>query len=359
MNSTPKTDPALHQLFQGWGADFYCEAGVNLPLRVEGAGAEYEAALNGVILADGGDRSWVRMEGADLLDFLQRILSSDVMTLKAGSGQWSAMLDGKGHWIADLLLYRLPDINGVPQIWIDCPTCRIDAVVFQLDKYHFGEDLSWDAGVATKLLVGGPGAGKLLTDEALLLGESDFSVELTSGCLLAQRPDRGLACWELSGPTGLVVDLAQRFQNSGACPSGLVVLDILRVEAWIPRWGQDFDQGSTLPETGEWHRASLTKGCYAGQEVVAKINTYGQAPRQLCQLGFESGRRSLVGSELRNADGGKLGVVTSWVWSPRLDRPIGLGVVRRRALTSQEPLFTHFEQEVFTTTVQAPAKVVS
>jgi glycine cleavage system T protein (aminomethyltransferase) len=361
MSDSNEKNTPLHDLFQHWQADFFCHAGVHLPLRVSGAGTEYEAAQTGAILADGGDRTWICMAGSDLLDFLQRILSSDVEKLEVGSGQWSAMLDGKGHWIADLLVFRLADQAEVAQVWIDCPTSRAETVVQQFDKYHFGEQLHWQIMEVAKLLIAGPNAKELLLPSVggLTPAEPKFSIAVTADCALIRRPDRGLACWEWSGPKARVVEVAKQLEKAGARPAGWVVLDILRVEAWIPLWGQDFDQASTLPETGEWQRASLSKGCYAGQEVVAKIHTYGQAPRQLCQLEFETGDKPLHGSALCNSNGNQMGLVTSWIWSPRLEKPIGLGVVRRRAIAQNEPLFAHLAQEVFTTTVRAPVKVVS
>ena len=114
MTMTSNTTP-LHELYQTWGADFLEVAGRQLPLRVSGAGQEYQAARESLALADGGDRGLVQMRGADLIDFLQRTLSSDLSKLAPGGGQWSALLDGKGHWITDLLLFRLPDEDGEPE----------------------------------------------------------------------------------------------------------------------------------------------------------------------------------------------------------------------------------------------------
>ncbi|MBT5101637.1 MAG: aminomethyl transferase family protein, partial [Planctomycetes bacterium] len=88
----------LHSLFQEWGAEFMPQGDVLLPVRGPGVGAEYEAARDGIALFDGGDRGWIEITGPDTADFLQRLLSSDVSKLEWGNGQWSAMLDGKGHW---------------------------------------------------------------------------------------------------------------------------------------------------------------------------------------------------------------------------------------------------------------------
>lgn len=349
----------LHELFSSWGADFGEHQGVTLPLRVAGAGQEYQAAREGVVLADGGDRALLRMSGADLLDFLQRVLTSDVTRLFPGAGQWSAMLDGKGHWISDLLLYRLADQDDAPVVLLDCPASRLEALAQRVDMFHFGERIAWEPLPTARLLVAGAGMAAELG-----LGPDDdpadrpFGVEEDGDSgLWLQRPDRGVPCRERVGPADAVRAEAERRRSAGAVPTGLVVLDILRVEAGIPRWGTDFDEEGTLPAAGEWHRASLNKGCYSGQELLAKVRTYGEAPRQMCLLEFASGQRPLTGAELRDAEGRPAGTVTSWVWSPLRDKPIGLGTVRRRALGLEQPLTAVLGEEAVMAAWTRPDKV--
>ena len=324
MSSTDTASP-LQPLFQEFGADFIDVAGRELPLRVAGAGAEYQAARESLALADGGDRGLIRMQGADLVDFLQRTLSSDLNKLAEGGGQWSSLLDGKGHWISDLLLFRLPDAEGEPVILIDCPHDRVATLLQRIDMMHFGEAITFEEVHAARLLTLGPGSQAI-----------EFAIEPAEEagdhCHWISRPDRGVLCRELVGPLEAVRATAERLYAEGAVPTGWVVLDILRVEAAQPRWGTDFDGESILPETGEWHRASLAKGCYAGQEVVAKVDTYGEAPRQLVLLDFGENAQPLRGATLQDSEDKPVGTVTSWVWSPLRDRAIGLGVVKRRAL---------------------------
>ncbi len=322
----------LEHTFREWGADFLEMDHIRLPLRVAGAGPEYEAARTSTMLADGGDRAWIEMRGYDFVDFLQRILSSDISKLEAGAGQWSAMLDGKGHWVADLLLYRLDVPEGEISIGVDMPTECYRHFLEQVEAYHFAEDIEWLTPEPTRLLLLGPSA--LVAAEAAsplrFSNEGDFASDRADGMLMLRRPDRGVDCVEFLGSEDDVVALANSLREQGAVPGGWVALDILRVEAGRPRWGSDFDQHVTLPASNEWHRASITKGCYAGQEVVAKINTYGEAPRQLCKLHFEGPPRPLVGAEIHDAEGHKMGRVTSWVWSPQENSAVGLGMLRRR-----------------------------
>lgn len=321
----------LERTFREWGADFLEMDHIRLPLRVTGAGQEYEAARTATMLADGGDRAWIEMRGYDLVDFLQRILSSDVSKLEPGAGQWSAMLDGKGHWIADLLLYRIAAAEDEIRIGIDMPTECYSHLLEKIELYHFAEDLEYLTPEPTRLLLLGPGSVEAVASLGFAFeNDNEFASQRFDSCTLLRRPDRGIDCLELLGEEEAIIELANKLREYGAVPGGWVALDILRVEAGRPRWGSDFDQHVTLPASNEWHRASITKGCYAGQEVVAKINTYGESPRQLCRLLFEGEPRPMIGAEIQDVGGHKMGRVTSWVWSPLENRAVGLGMLRRR-----------------------------
>jgi glycine cleavage system T protein (aminomethyltransferase) len=346
MTSTETTTP-LHELFALWGADFLDVNGLSLPLRVSGVGGEYQAALESLALADGGDRGLVRMCGADLIDFLQRTLTSDLKKLQPDVGQWSALLDGKGRWLCELLLFRLPDQDGIPQLLLDCPLDCVASLIQRLDMMHFGESISWQELEVTRLMLLGPASQA-----------KGFGIEAgpEADAFWLSRPDRGTACRELVGPTDLVRTFAEHAVADGAIPTGWVVLDILRVEAGRPLWRTDFDGDSILPETGEWQRASLAKGCYAGQEVVARIDTYGEAPRQLCLLDFDRVELPLQGAILHDDQDRPVGTVTSWVWSPRQAKAIGLGVIKRKALQDQQVLYAVSGQERVMTTWTRPVK---
>jgi folate-binding protein YgfZ len=351
----------LESTFRDWGADFLEMDHIRLPLRVAGAGPEYEAARTSIMLADGGDRSWIEMRGFDLVDFLQRILSSDISKLNVGGGQWSAMLDGKGHWIADLLLFRLDAPEGEMRIGLDMPTECCSNLLEKIEMYHFAEDIEWLTPEPTRLLLLGPKAIAMAQEVTGLqfAKPEDFASVRSENLTLLLRPDRGVDCVEILGPEENITPLANQLREQGAVPGGWVALDILRVEAGRPRWGSDFDQHVTLPASNEWHRASITKGCYAGQEVVAKINTYGEAPRQLCVLQFEGPPRPLVGAEIHDEEGHKMGRVTSWVWSPQGDCAVGLGMLRRRIAVNgaEVQAIDPHDGTAVTATVAVPEKV--
>jgi len=286
---------------------------------------DLDALHSGSLWVSGEDRAWIALQGKDAPDFLQRILTSDVHQLQPGGGQWSAMLDGKGHWISDLLLYSLPEPREVPMFGIDLPRERLDVVLQKLEMMHFTEDLQFEGTDLQQVLIltDGPPAHVFGVENANDHGPDTW---------ILQRPDRGVNCTAHLLPPDRVEDCTQALQQAGAVAADADMLEYLRIRAFRPRWGADFDDATTLPNCNEWHRSSITKGCYAGQEVIAKINTYGEAPKQLCHLRFADAPegKDYTGAELRDADGRRMGRMSSFL---RLDdgTAVGMGILRRRA----------------------------
>jgi folate-binding protein YgfZ len=291
-----------------------------------------QAAVHDLAVADGGDRAWIEMRGPDAAEFLQRVLASDLRALPANGGQWSAMLDGRGHWIADLLLFR--DGAAADEVFgMDLPAERAEAFTTRLEMLRFGERLAWSPALPqpARLLVLGPAAEAACSGFGLHVPDhGGFGIARRGGDIVLRRPDRGAACLECVGGAERITTLRAALRKAGAKESGAAALETLRIAAGVPRYGADFDAESALPVSGEWHRVSVTKGCYAGQEVVARVNTYGEAPRQLCRLAFD-GTQPLAGAELADADGKLVGSVSSWALAPVGKRGIGLGTVRRKA----------------------------
>jgi folate-binding protein YgfZ len=124
--------------------------------------------------------------------------------------------------------------------------------------------------------------------------------------------------------------LAELTQRLGGGPAGWAALEVARIEAGIPRFGQDMDASIMPPEAGLAARAiSYNKGCYIGQEIIARIRTYGQVAKSLKRLAITAdGPAAAVGAKLRR-EGKEVGWVTSACRSPKAGGVVGLGYVRR------------------------------
>jgi folate-binding protein YgfZ len=129
--------------------------------------------------------------------------------------------------------------------------------------------------------------------------------------------------------------LAERLLSAaeklGGGLAGWDALELVRIESGLPRFGQDMDENNLAPEAGIEARAiSYSKGCYIGQEVIARIRTYGQVSKALRGLSFidEMPSPPAKGSRVLHQEK-EVGYITSAIRSPRLQRTIALGYVRK------------------------------
>ena len=135
--------------------------------------------------------------------------------------------------------------------------------------------------------------------------------------------------------------LAKAVEVQGGCLAGRRATEIVRVEAGLPRFGADMDNNTLPPEANLEIRAiSYTKGCYIGQEIIARIRTYGRVNRSL--VGYRLDANLAVGTQLIDDSGKTVGTLTSVVDSPRFG-PIALGLAKRgsetpgQVFTGREP----------------------
>jgi folate-binding protein YgfZ len=237
---------------------------------------------------------WV--EGPDAERFLQGLLSNDIRALGAGTAQRSLLLDGKGHIVADMRVHR----DGERAFTLVVAPEAAETLSATLARYHFSEDL--------ELL--GPEPSDMLTVPG------DVS-----------HPDALALPGLVPGTTDLVVpDAAAALAALGWAEAPAEALEVLRVERGVPVTGRDTGPRTLVQEAGlETVAVSFTKGCYLGQETVARAQHRGRVHRTL--RGLAAGAPLREGAEVR-FEGRAVGSVGSAVHSPRLGE-IGLAVIRR------------------------------
>jgi folate-binding protein YgfZ len=123
-------------------------------------------------------------------------------------------------------------------------------------------------------------------------------------------------------------DLWAALQAAGARPVGYKALETLRIEAGLPRYGVDMDETNIVTETGLDDAVSYTKGCYVGQEIIARIKYRGHVAKKLSGLLFAAEVKVAVGATIKSRDGKDIGRTTSVANSPRLGRTIALGYLK-------------------------------
>jgi folate-binding protein YgfZ len=147
----------------------------------------------------------------------------------------------------------------------------------------------------------------------------------------ATLPRLGSRGLDLFVPMAGMKDAAEQLLERGGRLCGWQALETARIEAGIPRFGADMDETNLAPEALDTRAISYAKGCYIGQEVIARVRTYGQVARSLRTLRLEGATAAPArGTKLFLGDK-EAGITTSAVLSPALEAVIALGYVRREA----------------------------
>jgi len=317
--------------------------GLAAPLAFGDVPSEYAAARAGCALFDVTERGRVTVRGKDALDFLHRLLANHVKSLEPGSGNANLLLSPKGK-----VLFALELVRHAERFELSTAPGRAPALLAALERYHFSEDVRLtDTGADhAPLELAGPHADALV---AQLAGARIEPGRRAWRALSWRGAELGLfvlepGVWRLDGGPERARELWDALLALGATPCGLVVRDSLRVEAARALPGLDVDENVYPQEAGLDAAFALDKGCYVGQEVVAKIDTYGGLNKRLLPLCIDHSDPVRRGARLFRAEEGErreLGLVTSWAYSFALDTGLALGYVKRR---HQEP-GTVFELE--------------
>jgi folate-binding protein YgfZ len=278
----------------------------------------------------------MRFSGAKAGETLAGLVTNDVLALAPGQGQYAAALTPKGKIIADVRIFREED-----SYLVDTPIRATEGWVAMIRKYVNPRLAQYTDESATLRDIGIFGlAARTVVDEMTGVNSTALgalppygNVRVKVGdydVLIARVPDLELEGFDLIAPPEAYNALWDRALAAKATPGGLESWEIARVEAGRPEWGIDIDE-TTLPQEAnleELHAISFTKGCYTGQETVARVHFRGHVNRHLRGLRTASAEPPAMGAELFDATGKQVGDVRSTVASPRLGG-LALGMVRR------------------------------
>ena len=253
------------------------------------------------------------------------------MDLADGSGAHTVLTSNKGRIVDVVFVLRRPDhllllTGGGNEArvaeWIDFYTIIEDTEV---------EDIT---GGTSAVSLMGPGAPALLasltgTDSAPPSNESAAEAAICGAPITAIRRDVGsIAAFDLIAPGEDGQALRDAAANAGACPVGRDAVELARIEQGAPAFGAELSESYNPLEAGLQHMVSYTKGCYIGQEVIARLTTYDKVQKRLVRLSWPSDADLNAGAKLM-LDGKQAGVVTSTVRDPRTGNGAGLGYVRK------------------------------
>jgi folate-binding protein YgfZ len=307
-----------------------------VPMSYGSVGDEYEALRRGCGLAD---RSWVgrlEMAGADRLRFLHAYVTCEVKALAAGQGAYGFFTSPQGRILADVVVSAQAD-----RLCLELAAGQAEAIAAHLRKYLIADRVEIGPLRLLPLTLAGPGAAAVLAGKTSGIEVpqalwSHVSARLAGAEVGVQRTGRlGLPAFTVWVEEQEAVAVWRELLAGGAAvPVGHEALELVRAEAGIARFGLDFGPQNFPQETGaEAEAVSYTKGCYLGQEVVARIHYRGGVQKSLCGLLFAGAEGAGLPAPRTPLlfEGREAGVIGTVVHSLALRRPIGLAILHRRA----------------------------
>ena len=294
---------------------------MGLPATVE-LDAQYRQLREESGLLDRSGRGKLLVTGSEAADYLQGQLTNDVEALEPATGCEAALLDRKGHLQAVFRVLRLG--NGA--LWLDTEAEAATGALRHLQMYKVGRDVEVEdvtSGRAILSLIGPATERVTGVAPGAEFAQSTTTIAGAECLAVATRGGIDVICETEEAPA-----VREALLAAGAAEVSEEAAEILRVEEGSPRFGADIGPENMPAEAGIVERTvSFTKGCYIGQEPVARLHYKGRPNRHLRGLRLSAATQPGAPLRLGDRDVGALG---SAVVSPRFG-PIGLAVVRREA----------------------------
>jgi folate-binding protein YgfZ len=292
-------------------------------IPIELSTTEYDAVTEACGLLDRSERGKLALTGGDAKSFLQGQVSNDVEALIPGSGCYAAFLTQKGKMVGDVRILDAGD-----ELLLDTERASLQELFNTIRRFSIGYDVTLHKRTLQRGLLSllGPRAAEAAEIDALPEPEyAHVSARLDGIPVRAIRTDLGI---DLLCAAEQTQALAQSLHDAGAITVAEEVAECVRVERGRPRFGVDLDE-TVIPQEADLNdrAVSFTKGCYVGQETVARLYYRGKPNRHL--RGLRLSATAATGDEIAY-EGRTVGRLGSVVQSPSLG-PLALALVRREA----------------------------
>jgi folate-binding protein YgfZ len=352
----------LHETHARLGATMIERDGWAMPAGYGDVLLEYAAVReSGAGLIDLSSRGRILVSGTEAVQFLNGLITNDMKSLAENSWMPAAFPNVQGRLIASVRVIRLRDNqtgrNVCPTFLIDTEAATHDRVLKTIERFTLAGDFRVaDVTNQTALLsVQGKKAVEIVRS---VLGEETASLATNRATQVAyigtgSRSDR-VSVKATSDVTGAITDhvtvirashtaedgfdlivnsdrasdLWDALQSAGARPVGSEALEMLRIEAGLPRYGVDMDETNVVTEAALDEAVSYTKGCYLGQEIIARIKYRGHVAKKLSGLAFEQAVKVEANATIKSTDDKDIGRITSKTYSPHLGQTIALGYLK-------------------------------
>lgn len=327
------------------GASMTGRDGWSVPASYGEVAQEYAAVREGSAgLIDLSSRGRLLVTGSEAVQFLNGLITNDMKTLEVGSWMLAAFPNVQGRLIASVRVMRLNDQGTDKKV---CPTFLIDTeaatherVLKTIERFTLAGDFRVsDLTNETALLsVQGKKAativGSVLGDIAAVSASNTVrqiswqQTGATADVTVIHASHTGEDGFDLIVNSDHASSLWVALQHAGAQPVGYDALEILRIEAGVPRYGIDMDDTNVVTETNLDDAVSYTKGCYIGQEIIARIKYRGHVAKKLSGVMFDGAVAVDPGDLINSVEGKEIGRITSVTDSPKLNRTIALAYLK-------------------------------
>lgn len=298
---------------------------------------EYQAATEAAAIFDVSNRTQLEMSGADRHSFFHGFCTNDIKGLATGCGCEAFLCNVKGRILGHVFVFA-----SETSLAIESVPGQGEALTSHLGKYHLVEDIELVDRTETlaEFLISGAEAKQRLSAAGLNVAglepwrHTTLDVPIAESTIAchAKRVDLfGVPAFLITTNTDQADTLWQHLTDSGIAPAGTSVFESLRIEAGFPVYGIDLSDENLAQEAARTEQAiSFQKGCYLGQEPIARLNAMGHVNKALQSFVIDSPDLPPVGTALLNPkkEEKEAGRATSIAWSWSSEKPIGLGMVR-------------------------------
>jgi folate-binding protein YgfZ len=296
--------------------------------------AEYHSARTAAALFDLSGWTQLEVSGSDRAKFLHNFCTNDVRGLAPGQGCEALVTNVQGKVLAHLFVYARHDaleLLAVPG--------SAERIVAHLSRYQISEDVAFhDLSAERSLfLVAGPQAAIALANagesvQELGRGKLHSAEAAAADGMLYRNDFLGLPGFLIASAAAKASDWSARLADAGAVSAGVAAFEALRIEAGFPLYGIDASDANLAQELSRTAQAiSFSKGCYLGQEPIARIDAMGHVNQQLRGIRLREGPSPAAGAEIFTADpeARKIGQITSSAVCPETGLPVALGYLKR------------------------------
>lgn len=293
--------------------------------------ADYHVFQTGAGLVHPFDRTIVEIGGQDRASFLHNLCTNDIRRLTPGRGCEAFVTNVQGKTLAHVRVFAQPDA-----LIVEAAAKLGEKLLQHFEKYHIREkvEIADCSQSRAELILAGASSEALLRAslglELPAINLASIPAKISDAEIWIRRVDFIAApCFLIECDRAAEVAIHDKLLQAGARPCAVEAFEAARIEAAYPLSAADVSDKNLPQEVGRDTQAiSFTKGCYLGQETVARIDALGHVNRLMIGVRFESDQAPATGEELA-AGSERAGYVASASYSPRLGRPLALAYLRR------------------------------